>query len=141
MRDYERAILLERIERDGATVGAEIPEAVEIDGRTVALRRRVVELSGGQPSPEDERQAAALVKALRGRRRELVQRIEEPSTTREAGEAIAETVAGIDRAINALTQLDGPGVQEQADRRKREDRRRWLSFLREALGQEEDRRA
>lgn len=141
MRDFERAILLERIERDGATVGVAIPVEVELEGRTVPLRRAVVELTGGEASPAAERRAAELVTALRGRRRELVRRIEDPSTSLESGESMAETVAGIDRALNALTQLDGPSVQEAAERREREDRRRWLSFLREALGQEEDRRA
>ncbi|MFP4590966.1 MAG: DUF5788 family protein [Halobacteriales archaeon] len=139
MRDYERAVLLERIERDGATVGAAIPEAVDLEGRTVPLRREVIELTAGEPSPEKQRRATALVKALRGRRRDLVERLEDPSTSLEAGEAIAETVAGIDRAINALTQLDGPSVQEQADRREREDHHRWMRFLREALGKEDGR--
>lgn len=141
MRDYERAILLERIERDGSTVGAAIPAELEVDGETWPLREAVLELTAGEPDDAARDRARELVRGLRGVRRDLHGRLEAPETTREEGEAIVETVAGIDRAINALTQLDAPGVAEQADRRRREDRRRWLAFLREALGQEDDRRS
>lgn len=139
MREYERAILLERIEREGATVGTEIPAEVEVDGETVALRSAVIELTTGELDDETRERAADLVRGLRGTRRALRERLESPETSLDEGEAIVETIAGIDRALNALTTLDAPSVQEAADRRKREDQRRWLSFLKEALGQEEDR--
>lgn len=139
MREYERAILLERIERDGATVGAEIPAEVEVDGEPIALRSAVIELTTGELDDETRDRAADLARGLRGTRRTLRERLESPETSLEEGEAIVETIAGIDRALNALTTLDAPSVQEAADRRKREDQRRWLSFLKEALGQEEDR--
>lgn len=142
MRDYERAILLERVERDGATVGAAIPAELEVDGEVLPLRERVLEITADEPDDEARERARRLVKGLRGVRRELRATVEDPATSREEGEQLVETIAGIDRAINALTQLDAPGVAEQAERRQREDRRRWMNFLKEALGQDEgDRRA
>lgn len=140
MRDYEREALRERVQREGSTVGASIPEVVEVDGEEIHLRRRVMELTATSDPAEDRRaEVDRLRRGLRGLRRELVADIDRPGLTGAEGDEIVERVAGIDRALNALAQLDAPGVAEQARRQARLDERRWMEFLREALGHEERR--
>ena len=44
MKEYERKQLLERVEREGATVGADIPETIDVQGESVDLREFVFEI-------------------------------------------------------------------------------------------------
>lgn len=135
MREYERVGLLERIEREGSTIGATIPEEIDIEGERVPLQATVVELTGTDDLTADNRERlGSLVRGLRGHRRSLKRQIEAGACTREEGEAIVDRIAGIDRAITALEAAGGPSVADQAKARERMDQRRWMSFLREALG-------
>lgn len=141
MREYDRAVLLERIEREGSTVGVSIPLELEVDGESHAIRRPILELQGADELSSAERERAGeLVRLLTSARAERLDRITAGSVDRERGDAIAEAIAGIDRALNALAQLDAPGVAEQANQRTRVDYERWLAFIREALGHERGRR-
>lgn len=141
MREYDRTVLLERIEREGATVGARMPETLAVDGETVCVREAVLELTGDDLDAAGRERAGALVRTLRRARQARLDRLRTgEDLDREAGEALAETIAGIDRALNALEQLDAPGVAEQAEQRQRADQQRWMSFLREALGHDQERR-
>ncbi|MFW6153474.1 MAG: DUF5788 family protein, partial [Halobacteriota archaeon] len=78
----------------------------------------------------------ALKRSLRRARPARLDRLEDPSCSFEEGETIVEEITGIDRAMNALDEIGAPGVEEQARRVERADRRRWMSFLKEALGHE-----
>lgn len=141
MREYDRAVLLERVEREGATIGATIPSSLEVDGESVAVRATVLDLVGAEAlSAADRERAGALARHLRRARRERHDRLRAGECDRETGEDLVAEIAGIDRAMNALAQLDAPGVAEQARHRERVDRERWLAFLREALGHDRGRR-
>lgn len=140
MREYDRTILLERVDRDGSTVGVRMPMTVEVGGETVAVREPVLELTGTDELSDSQRErAAALARTLRAARTERYQQLKGDDLDREAGERLADTIAGLDRALNALAQLDAPGVAEQAEQRSRVDQQRWLSFLKEALGHDTER--
>lgn len=140
MREYDRTILLERVDRDGSTVGVRMPMTVEVGGETVAVREPVLELTGTDELSDSQRErAAALARTLRAARTERYQQLKGDDLDREAGERLADTIAGLDRALNALAQLDAPGVAEQAEQRSRVDQQRWLSFLKETLGHDTER--
>lgn len=140
MREYDRAVLLERIEREGSTIGATMPISLTIDDEEYAVREFVVEItSTDEPSEAQRDRAGELARALRRarktRRDQLVSTVDE----RELGEQLVDEIAGIDRALNALEQLDAPSVTAQAEQRARVDQERWLSFLKEALGHDTER--
>ena len=84
MRSHERKQLLARIEREGATVGASIPETIDVQG-----------------------------------------------------ERLVESIVGIDRALNALGDLGTTDIEREADAKDAADRKRWMSFLKQALGNED----
>lgn len=141
MREYDRTVLLERIEREGATIGASMPQTVTVDGEEYTVREDVLDLVATDSLSADQRdRVGELARALRRARRERRDLLASADFDFETGEAIVEEIAGIDRALNALEQLDAPGVGEQAQQRDRADRERWMQFLREALGHDEGRR-
>lgn len=141
MREYDRAILRERIDREGATVGATIPATVVFEDRTIDLRERILDLTAHEELTVDQRsEVVTLKRGLRRRRHDLVDELDYDALTLDEGEELVDRIAGIDRALNALDQLGEPSVTEQANRRREMDRRRWMDFLREALGQSDDRR-
>jgi len=138
VKEYERKQLLERVEREAATVGASIPDAIDIQGEEVDLQAFVFEIKRRETVPEGERDRVE--RAKRNLRRERIDRlepIEENEVDYEAGEELADAIVGIDRALNALEGLDDPDLEGEAKRQEKADTKRWMSFLKQALGHEE----
>ena len=139
MREFERKQLLERIEREGATVGASIPEEVEVQGETVALQEFVFETRKRETVPPGERERVERAKKnLRRERLQRKQHIEDADISYEEGERLVESVVGIDRALNALEQLGPTDLEAEVEAKEAADRKRWMNFLRQALGRDDD---
>ena len=136
---YERKQLLERIGRESATVGVDIPERIEVQGSTVELRAFVLEIKRRDTVPPGDRERVEAAKRnLRRERIERVDRIEAGEVSLEEGERLAEAVIGIDRALEALGSLGTESVEAEAERQATADTKRWMNFLRQALGRDED---
>lgn len=140
VKPYEREALLDRIDREGATIGAAIPEEVALEDGTVPLRKRVLELqTGGAETNEGAAAADELRFQLRRVRNREQERLETADLDYETGEQITERVIGIDRALEILDDL---GSEEDLEARiaaqERADRERWLNFLKQALGQSDE---
>ncbi|WP_227376215.1 DUF5788 family protein [Haladaptatus halobius] len=137
MKGYERKQLLERVEREGATVGAAIPETITVQGEDINLREFVFEIKRRETIPPGERDQVDRAKSnLRRERLQRRQRLENEDISREEGERLVESIIGIDRALNALESL-GPTDLEAEERAKdTADMKRWMSFLKKALGHE-----
>jgi len=139
VKEFERKQLLERIEREGATVGAEIPDRITVQGEEVPLQEFVFETRRRETVPEGERERVERAKRnLRRERLERKQRLEDGEVTYSEGEEIVQAVVGIDRALNALEQLGPVDLESEAQATERADRKRWMTFLRQVLGREAD---
>jgi len=139
VREYERKQLLERIEREGATVGASIPEEIEVQGETVALQEFVFETRKRETVPPGERERVDRAKKnLRRERLQRKQRLEDGTIPFEEGERLVEAVIGINRALNALEQLGPTDLEAEVEAKETADRKRWVSFLQQALGHDND---
>jgi hypothetical protein len=138
VKEYDRKRLLERIEREGATVGVEIPESIEVQGEEIDLHEFVFEIKRRETVPAGERERVQ--RAKKNLRRERLQRrqaIEEGEISFEEGERLANSIVGIDRALNALESLGPTDVEAEADAKEAADRKRWVNFLKQALGRED----
>jgi hypothetical protein len=138
VKEFERKQLVERIDRDGATVGVRIPDRVEVQGEEVELRDFVFEIKRRDTIPPGERDRVE--RAKRNLRRERLERrelIEAGEVSFEEGERIADAVVGIDRALEALESLGSASVEREAEAQEAADTKRWMSFLKQALGQED----
>ena len=139
MKEFERKQLLERIEREGATVGADIPDEIEVQNEEVALQEFVFEIRRRETVPPGERERVERAKRnLRRERLQRKQRIEDGDIAYEEGEELARAVIGIDRALNALEQLGAVDLESEAKAQEAADRKRWMKFLQKALGHESD---
>jgi hypothetical protein len=138
MRSHERKQLLARVEREGATVGASIPEAIDVQGDRLALREFVFEARSRESVPASERDRVERAKRnLRRERLQRKQRLEDADIPRAEGERLVESIVGIDRALNALSDLGTTDIEREADANEAADRKRWMSFLQQALGNED----
>ncbi|USZ68928.1 DUF5788 family protein [Halorussus salilacus] len=138
MKGYERKQLLERVEREGATVGADIPETIDVQGETLDLREFVFEIKRRETVPAGERERVDRAKRnLRRERLQRKQRIEEADISREEGEELVRSIVGIDRALNALESLGPTDIEREAAAQEAADQKRWMSFLKQALGHED----
>ncbi|WP_265108038.1 DUF5788 family protein [Halosolutus halophilus] len=139
MQPYERKQLLERVEREGATVGADIPETITVQGEAIDLQQFVFEIKRRETVPRGERDRVEQAKRnLRRERIERLERIEEGAISREEGEELAQSVIGIDRALNALESLGPTDLEREQQAQQAADTKRWMSFLKKALGQEDE---
>ncbi|RZV10453.1 hypothetical protein BDK88_1612 [Natrinema hispanicum] len=139
VQEYERKQLLERVEREGATVGADIPETITVQGEEIDLRTFVFEIKRRETVPPGERERVEQAKKnLRRERLERLEQIEEGDITREKGEELAKSIIGIDRALNALESLGPTDLEREQKLQHAQDRKRWMSFLKKALGENDD---
>jgi hypothetical protein len=142
MKEYEREILLERIGRDGATVGADIPERIDVQGESIDLQEFVFEIKRRETVPSGERDRVERAKKnLRRERLERKQLIEDREVDFEEGEEVAGAIIGIDRALNALESLGPTDIETEQQRKEAADTKRWMNFLQQALGRDDGPRA
>jgi predicted phage gp36 major capsid-like protein len=138
MQPYERKQLLARVEREGATVGASIPETIDVQGERLALRAFVFETRSRESVPASERDRVEEAKKnLRRERLQRKQRLDDADIPREEGERLVESIVGIDRALNALGDLGTTDIERETDANEAADRKRWMSFLQQALGNDD----
>ena len=138
MKEYKRKQLLERVNREAATVGAAIPDTIEIQGESVDLQEFVFEIKRRETIPPGEHERVETAKKnLRRERLQRLQRIENDEVDFETGEDLAASIIGIDRALNALEQLRRPDLEGEARKQEAADQKRWMNFLKKALGHED----
>jgi hypothetical protein len=144
MKEFERKQLLERIEREGATVGTSIPETIVVQGEEIDLREFVFEIKQRDTVPPGERDRVERAKRnLRRERLQRKQRIEEEENdedsdelTFEEGEQLVESIIGIDRALSSLQNLDSSNIEGEIASKEAADTKRWMNFLNQVLGKE-----
>ncbi len=119
-------------------MGLQIPERIDVQGEEVALREFVFEIKRRETVPPGERERVeAAKKNLRRERLARRQRIESGEVSYEDGERLAESVLGIDRALNAIENLDPTDLEAEASRQDAADTKRWMSFLKQVLGHDD----
>jgi hypothetical protein len=139
VQEYERKQLLERIGRESATLGVDIPDCIDVQGEEVELQEFVFEIKRLDSVPPGERDRVEQAKRnLRRERLERKEQIEEGEITFEEGETVADAIIGIDRALEALENLGSESVEAEAKRQETADTKRWMSFLKQALGHDDE---
>ena len=139
MKEYQRKQLLERVGRDGSTVGSRIPDTITVQGEQLDLQTFVFESNRRETIPPGDRERVETAKRnLRRERVDRLERIEENRVSYEEGERLADSIIGIDRALNALDQLEPVDLEAEAERKSAADRKRWTRFLQKALGRDDD---
>ena len=115
------------------TIGKEIPDKLTVQDKTINLKEFVFECQRlERVSPERRGQIEELERLLQLERLDGKQRIQRENITREEGERIVRSIHGIDRALNALESIDGPGIEEQVRRKQIADARELLTLIEQA---------
>jgi predicted Zn-dependent peptidase len=142
VKEFERKQLLERVDREGSTVGAAVPEQIEVQGEPFELREFVFEIKRRDTVPAGERERVEQAKKnLRRERLLRRQTIETGEVSYSRAQELADSILGIDRALNALESLEPTDLEAEASAKEAADRKRWLDFLKQVLGQEDGRRS
>ncbi|MFB6254124.1 MAG: DUF5788 family protein [Halobacteriaceae archaeon] len=135
MKEYQRKQLLERIEREGATVGNSIPETISLDGEPFNLHSFIFDIRSMDTIPSEERERIDRIKKLLRRERlQRKQQLANRSMTYTEGEELAQSIIGIDRALTVLENLQSTDIEAEIDAQEKADAKRWFNFLRKALG-------
>ncbi|RLM72545.1 DUF5788 family protein [Halorubrum sp. Atlit-26R] len=128
--DDVRETLLDRVTSQSATVGASVPDEIEVDGTALDLSAFIVETRKVDAVPPAlDRKVTAARDALRAERERRLDRLETEPIDRETAEALAEQVIGIDRALNALEGIRRPGFADEHHADTVAGHERWLAFV------------
>ncbi|WP_423996712.1 DUF5788 family protein [Halorubrum trapanicum] len=128
--DDVRETLLDRVNSQSATVGASVPDEIEVDGTALDLSAFIVETRKVDAVPPAlDRKVTAARDALRAERERRLDRLEAEPIDRETAEALAEEVIGIDRALNALEGIRRPGFADEHHADTLAGHERWLAFV------------
>jgi hypothetical protein len=130
MDDDERAALLKRINRQGATVGASVPETITIGDEEIELAEFLIETRKLERiPPEIESTITTVKRTLRDERSHRADRLESAPIDRDTAETIADEIVGIDRALNALETIRHPDYGDLSRAQFIQDNKRWVDFL------------
>lgn len=142
VRRHDREAFLDRIEREGATVGSRIPKQLEVEGDIIALRDLVIEFQRSDSLSTDDRDSIhELTIQLRRERSTRRHRLEsDPDLDRKTAEQLAESVIGIDRSLAALRGIKADeDIESTIQRQTVADSERWQRFLKKARTSDLDR--
>ena len=135
MDTAERRDLLQRANRQSATIGQSLPDTITVGDDELPLEEFLIETRKVEGIPEE---AKPLVREtqreLTAERERLVERLETAPIDREEGEEIVETIVGIDRALNALRSLRRKGFGAEAKSASIDDHKRWVDFMESIRG-------
>ena len=130
MDDAAREKLLDRVNRQSATIGASLPETVTVGDEELPLAEFVIETRKVPGVPPEHRDVLANAKqTLRSERASRLDRLESEPLDREEAETLADEIVGLDRALNALENIRQPNYGDTARTAAIEDHRRWATFL------------
>ena len=129
--DATRAALLERVNRQSATIGAKTPETITIEGTEIDLHEFLIETRNLPEIPPGTKDLVSTAKRrLKTEREDRVERLKtEESLSEAAAETLAEEIIGLDRARNALDGVYRPDYGEEAHNMSIDDYKRWLGFV------------
>lgn len=135
MNEHKRKELLSRVERPSRTIGKEVPEELTVQGETVDLNEFVFECKRLETVSDEKREGIETLKRhLQRERLERKQQIEREDITCDEGERLVRSIHGIDRALNALEDIDSPDIGEQLRRKQIEDARELVTLIDQARG-------
>lgn len=91
VKDFEREQLLERIGRESATIGVDIPEEIEVQGETIELQSFVFEIKRRDTIPSGERDRVENAKRNLRRERRRASSASRTTTSRSRRESASRT--------------------------------------------------
>lgn len=130
MDDTEREAYLSEVRRKGSTIGAELPELIEIGGDEIRLDEFLIETRKVERIPPDaESKIKEAKRTLRAEREDRLDRLENGPLDHDTAETLVTEINGLDRALNALDTIRYPDYGEQSREATIEDHKKWLSFI------------
>ena len=135
MDDTAREEYLSEVRRKGSTIGAELPELIEIGGDEIELDEFLIETRKVERiPPEAEAKIQEAKRLLRAEREDRLDRLENDSIDHETAKTLVAEINGLDRALNALGNIRHPDYGEQSREVAIEDHKKWLGFIDDVRG-------
>lgn len=136
----EREDYLIRLEKEFAFAGANVPDAIDVDGEHLRLKAFVFEVmkKKGRLTPDEQADIDRVAALVRKKRRALVREIASEDLIPGEAERRYRTAVGLDRALDTLGRAHEPraSVADAARKAKMEDGRRWMELVRRIYAKE-----
>ncbi|MBS3760822.1 DUF5788 family protein [Halodesulfurarchaeum sp.] len=128
--ESRRKEFLERVKRRSATIGLRIPETIEIDGKSFALREFVVETKTQGAVPPEKRESVRTVRnTLKQERERRRKRLESAEISESEASELVRTILGLERALTALGNLSEPDFGARSTEAYVNKTKQWVDFV------------
>lgn len=135
--DEEREHLLSNIRRSLIWVGEPIPNTIDIDGKTIELRKLVWAYIHKKDFTEQERtQLRSLIRSLEIKRMYNEEVLSRSNLTHEDAKKLYHEIAALIRAVMSIRECEAGKIKlkefnEEIRHHKIEDIKRWTNFLKD----------
>lgn len=126
---YEREALIDRIDKEGATVGHEIPDEITIDDDVVELSRVASHIRKTGVSQTRFDDIMEFKRTLRQKQNDNRDKIQNAELTHETAEQLAEETIGVERVLNMFQGDDVDSISDELKRNRAQRQKRWQAFL------------
>jgi hypothetical protein len=132
--DEERERLISELHRFLAWVGEQLPDKVDVDGKTIKVHDIIWDcMHRKEFSEQDKEHFMELIRLLETKEKYDEETLARANLTREEAKKLYHETASLIRALIDLRECEGGKVKlkESGDdiRKKIDDARRWLDFL------------
>lgn len=128
---YKRKALIDRIEKEAATVGHDIPDAIRIDDTEIELSQVASEIRTNGVSETQFEEVIEFKRMLRRKQNDNKKQIQNAELTTQQAESLAEETIGIKRVLNMFTGEDVDSLDAELKRNRARRQKRWQEFLRQ----------
>jgi hypothetical protein len=130
MDDEDRREYIRRVQSEGSTVGAELPDTITVGGDELELAEFLIETRKiDRIPPEAKEKITDAKRVLKTERKRRFDRLETEHIDHETAEELVGEINGLDRALNALDTIRRPNYGDESQSAMIEDYKKWLGFL------------
>ena len=118
-------------QRDSFTIGTDIPEEINVEDRTIPLKRLAFDISSQGKVPDEYGTDLKTVKRnLRRERNKMSDKLEDCEVESEdQAEILVEQIRQIDRALSVMSDPGESNVESEIKRNEAMKQKKWTEFL------------
>lgn len=129
MDDSERKKYLAEVEKETLTVGIDIPNDLEVNGKNIPANDVIFQMSSDGNLPDDVNITISQLKQnLIKEKNDLVNKIESGDISSDTAEKYVEKISQIERVIDSLNP-DDIGFGDKSDINKAKKTKKWRNFI------------
>lgn len=131
MEEWKCEKYYDMTQRDSFTIGTEIPEEIQIEGRVIPLKHLAFDISSkGEVPDKYDTDLKTIKRNLRRERNNMSDKLEECTVESEdEAQNLVDQIRQIDRALSVMSDPGETDVESEVKRNEAVKQKKWQEFL------------